>query len=179
MSRTAFRACPPPCRHESLLTRASLHRASSAVPSSAGRSPHIARSFEQPTFDAPMAIDRVPDMPRIELSHPHRTGSARDRSRAPPPACSPGRRCAGPAPPGRDQFGRLDRLRVERLPAGKGQQSVGQRRGPRGSGLGRREIAVEVTGPTLRHACLQQLQAAADAGQQVVEIKCKAAGELA
>ena len=78
-----------------------------------------------------------------------------------------------------DQPVDVGRLGVERLPAREGQQPVGQRRGPLGRALGRDDVAVEVAEPALRDPRLQQLQAAGDAGQQVVEVVRQAAGELA
>ena len=70
-------------------------------------------------------------------------------------------------------------LRIERLPAREGQQPVGQRRGALGGALRGGDVAVELVDAALRHARLQQLQAAGDAGQQVVEVVREAAGELA
>ena len=54
-----------------------------------------------------------------------------------------------------------------------------QRRGALHRALRRQQIPIEVGGPALRHAHLHHLQAAADAGQQIVEVVREAAGQLA
>ena len=53
-----------------------------------------------------------------------------------------------------------------------------QRSGPLGSVLSRGYEAVEVVKATPRHTALQQFQAAADAGQQVVEVVCHSTSQL-
>ena len=45
--------------------------------------------------------------------------------------------------------------------------------------LGRRDVAVELVGPPLREPGLHQVQAADDAGQQIVEVVRESAGKLA
>ena len=78
-----------------------------------------------------------------------------------------------------DELVDVGRLGVERLAPREGEEAVRQRcralRGP----LGCDEVAIEVVDPPLCHALLQEVQAARDAGQQVVEIVREAAGELA
>ena len=70
-------------------------------------------------------------------------------------------------------------LRIERLPAGKREQPVRQRRRPRGCTLRGLDIPLRLANAPLRHAALQQLQAATDANQQIVEIMRQATGQLA
>ena len=48
-----------------------------------------------------------------------------------------------------------------------------------GRSLRRDDVSLEVAEPALGHAQLDQLEATADAGQQVVEVVCKAACQLA
>ena len=65
------------------------------------------------------------------------------------------------------------------LAAGKGKQAMRQRRRPQGSTVSGRDEAIEITDPALRDPRLKQLKAAGDSRQQVVEVMCDAAGELA
>ena len=75
---------------------------------------------------------------------------------------------------------RVGRLRIERLAAREGEQAVGERRRALRRALRRVDVAVDVLdrGPAPMPR-LQQLQAAGDAGQQIVEVVRDAAGELA
>ena len=70
-------------------------------------------------------------------------------------------------------------LGIQRLPAGKGQQPVGQGGGADGGALGGGGVALEIVQPALADAHREQIQTADDAGEQVVEIMSQAAGELA
>ncbi len=56
---------------------------------------------------------------------------------------------------------------------------MGQGGGADGGALGRRGVALEIVQPTLADAQCEQIQAADDAGEQVVEIVGQATGELA
>ncbi len=56
---------------------------------------------------------------------------------------------------------------------------MGQRGGALGSTLGSADVAFEVAGPPLSDPGAEQLQAAGDAGEQVVEVVRETAGELA
>ncbi len=76
------------------------------------------------------------------------------------------------------QIADADGGRRERLAAREGQQPPRERRGAVDALIRRVEIALHV-GAALREALVQQMQAALDDGEQVVEIVRHAAGELA
>ena len=79
-----------------------------------------------------------------------------------------------------DQPVRVGRLGVERLSAREGEQAVRQRRGALRRALRGGDVALEFTvAAALVDAAPQQLEAAGDAGQQVVEVVCQPAGQLA
>ena len=77
-----------------------------------------------------------------------------------------------------DQLVGIDRFRIERLAARKGQQPVRERRGARCRALRARNVAFEIIEPPLRQPRLHQLKAAGDPRQHIVEIVRDAAGEL-
>ncbi len=78
-----------------------------------------------------------------------------------------------------DQPVHVGRLGFQRLPSRERQQPVRQRRRPVGGALRGLDVARRLVMAPLPHPRLQQLQAAGDAGQQVVEVVRQAAGELA
>ncbi len=68
---------------------------------------------------------------------------------------------------------------IQGLLAGKGQQTIGHRCGAAGRiqrGVGKAQDRI---GAAFVHAFLQQLDAGDDPGQQIIEIMCDAAGQLA
>ena len=78
-----------------------------------------------------------------------------------------------------DQPVHVRRLRIERLAAREGEQAVRQgRRALRGALRGR-DVTLDVSDPSLRDPGGEQLQAADNPGQQVVEVVRDAARELA
>ena len=78
-----------------------------------------------------------------------------------------------------DQPVDVGRLGVERLAPREREQPVRERRRALRGTLCGDQVTVEITDAALGHADLQQLEAAGDAGQQVVEIMREPAGQLA
>ena len=70
-------------------------------------------------------------------------------------------------------------LRIERLAPRKGQQTMGQGRGAPDGALRRLHITVDFARTPLGDAGLHEIEAALDAGQNIVEVVREAAGELA
>lgn len=77
---------------------------------------------------------------------------------------------------GRDAFGEIDRLRVDALPPRKGEELVRQRGAAFGGGFDRGHGALELG--VARSALLQDVKAAADDHQKIVEVVGNPAGEL-
>ena len=73
----------------------------------------------------------------------------------------------------------VGRARIQRLTAGKGQQAVGQGRRAFRRLLRRGGEALHVGEPSLCDPLPDQVQAAADAGEQIVEVVGQASGQLA
>ncbi len=73
----------------------------------------------------------------------------------------------------------VDRLEVERLLPGEGQQPLGQRGCALGGSHGGADVALQLQRLVALMAALHQVEAADDAGQQVVEVVGNAAGQLA
>ncbi len=73
----------------------------------------------------------------------------------------------------------VGRLRRERLAAREREQPMGQRRGTSGRALRGTDVAIDLGDAALPDADLQQLEAAGDPGEQVVEVVREAAGQLA
>ena len=78
-----------------------------------------------------------------------------------------------------DQPVDVGRARVERLPARKREQAVGQRRRARRAILRGLQEALDIVEPPLREALAHAVERAGDRLQQIVEIMRDAAGELA
>ncbi len=79
----------------------------------------------------------------------------------------------------RDQIVHLHRAWIQRLASRKGQEALGQGGGPARAGLGGADIAVDAVEAAFAQPLFEKLQAAADAGEEIVEVVRDAPGELA
>ena len=102
-----------------------------------------------------------------EAARPHRLDGDRGADGSPDQLLHPGHQPID-----------VGRLGVERLSPREGQQAMGQRSRPLCSSLRRGDVAVDVIHPALDDTSAQQLQAAADAGQEIVEVVRQPAREL-